>query len=159
MSDYVVVLSARNLHCGDHISWPIESTSEILTHHAIVVAWKGGDVVKVIHVTPKENDGYEVREDLIDLGAYVKQRKVRHYEYDPCKVYEPFEVVERAKSKLGKFEYSLLANNCEHFARWCKYNKSVSWQAVAAEVATVTAAAVTSSLGIAAGVAIAVLKN
>jgi hypothetical protein len=28
-------------------------------------------------------------------------------------------VVERAKSRLGEQRYSLLTNNCEHFATWC----------------------------------------
>jgi hypothetical protein len=35
-------------------------------------------------------------------------------------IYSPEEVVERAKSQLGKGNYKLLFNNCEHFAMWCK---------------------------------------
>jgi len=51
----------------------------------------------------------------------------------------------RAKTKLGKFEYDPLNNNCEHFARWCKSDENVSVQA---EVAKVGVAA--SSIGMAA---------
>jgi len=29
-------------------------------------------------------------------------------------------VIQRAKSRLGESKYSLLFNNCEHFATWCK---------------------------------------
>ena len=47
--------------------------------------------------------------------------------------FKPFpaqEVIERAKSKLGKYKgrYRLLFNNCEHFAHWCKYGIPFSWQ-------------------------------
>ena len=30
----------------------------------------------------------------------------------------PHQVVQRARSKLGRIKYSLLTRNCEHFARW-----------------------------------------
>lgn len=35
----------------------------------------------------------------------------------------------RAKSKLGTTGYSLLTNNCEHFAIWCRTGKAISTQA------------------------------
>ena len=40
------------------------------------------------------------------------------------------EIIRRAKSKLYscKGDYSLLFNNCEHFANWCRYDKSISKQ-------------------------------
>jgi len=34
-----------------------------------------------------------------------------------------------AKSKLGTAGYSLLTNNCEHFAIWCRTGKAISTQA------------------------------
>ena len=39
---------------------------------------------------------------------------------------DPDTVVQRARSKLGADEYSPSANNCEHFAMWCKTRKSSS---------------------------------
>ena len=44
--------------------------------------------------------------------------------------YSPEETVRRARSQLGKNkgEYSLVMNNCEHFARWCKSGTSESVQ-------------------------------
>ena len=36
------------------------------------------------------------------------------------KSYSPEETVERARSCIGKKGYSLICNNCEHFAIWCK---------------------------------------
>ncbi|CAH1244077.1 PLA2G16 [Branchiostoma lanceolatum] len=42
------------------------------------------------------------------------------------------EVVERARSRLGKSGYNLLWNNCEHFATECRYGKGQSQQAIVA---------------------------
>lgn len=44
------------------------------------------------------------------------------------KMYSPKETVERARSRLGEENYSLLSNNCEHFAIWCKTGVSRSYQ-------------------------------
>lgn len=40
------------------------------------------------------------------------------------------EIVQRAKSKLGKCKgsYDLVHNNCEHFAYWCRYGEKKSVQ-------------------------------
>ena len=131
----LTVLSAEHLHCGDHISWPTKILPGMLKHHAIVVASKGGNIVKVIHVIPTKN-GCEVCEEELDVGDHIKRKKLRYYDYNPQDVYEPYEVVKRAKSKLGIFEYDCLNNNCEHFVRWCKYNVSESAQASKAKSST-----------------------
>lgn len=52
---------------------------------------------------------------------------------EPQSVYKPFppeEIVRRAESKLGKCRgtYSLVSNNCEHFAYWCRYGVKESAQ-------------------------------
>ena len=33
--------------------------------------------------------------------------------------YEPVEVIQRARSRLGEDRYRLFTNNCEHFCEWC----------------------------------------
>ena len=43
-------------------------------------------------------------------------------------VYSPEETVQRAYSRLGEEKYSLIHNNCEHFAIWCKTGKAQSSQ-------------------------------
>jgi hypothetical protein len=45
------------------------------------------------------------------------QKLMRKYKYHK---YTKKETLERAKSKLGKGEYNLIYNNCEHFVWWCK---------------------------------------
>ncbi|ESK41255.1 hypothetical protein P256_00244 [Acinetobacter nectaris CIP 110549] len=52
---------------------------------------------------------------IMDLYDKISGRNVSDY-----KIYSPKEVVERARSRLGEKNYSLLTNNCEHFAVWCK---------------------------------------
>ena len=36
------------------------------------------------------------------------------------RLYSPQETVSRARGKIGKKGYSVITNNCEHFAIWCK---------------------------------------
>lgn len=51
--------------------------------------------------------------------------------------FAPAEVVERARSRLGEQNYSLLFQNCEHFAYWCRGGKSRSEQVENAAIAAV----------------------
>lgn len=44
------------------------------------------------------------------------------------KIYSPQETINRALSRIGEDKYSLLLNNCEHFAIWCKTGVSESFQ-------------------------------
>jgi len=69
---------------------------------------------------------------LIDFDQYFKDANI--YKMSPAlaimaknmrrinnyKDISAKETVRRAKSKLGETGYSLLFNNCEHFAMWCK---------------------------------------
>ena len=38
-------------------------------------------------------------------------------------------VAARALSQVGEGEYNIMTNNCEHFAKWCKYGARRSQQA------------------------------
>ena len=40
--------------------------------------------------------------------------------------YQPSRIKERALSCVGKKDYNLFTQNCEHFATWCVYGKGVS---------------------------------
>ena len=44
------------------------------------------------------------------------------------KRYSTDEIVSRARSKIGENHYSLITNNCEHFAIWCATNVHESHQ-------------------------------
>lgn len=51
-----------------------------------------------------------------------------HGNDDNLRLYSPEETVKRATNRLGERKYSLLFNNCEHFAIWCKIGLSKSEQ-------------------------------
>jgi len=137
MSKLTVIQDAKELQAGDHISWRIKMLPCLLNHHAIVVAPQGGSRFKVIHVVIDRRDrpassgscalcgsgnpgSYKVDEQIIDFGKPVGNGELCRYNYEPSKCNEPFEVLKNAKSKIGKFDFHLLKNNCEDFARWCK---------------------------------------
>ena len=44
------------------------------------------------------------------------------------KLYSAEETVQRAKSFIGKHDYNVIFNNCEHFAIWCKTGMKESIQ-------------------------------
>ena len=56
-----------------------------------------------------------------ELARHLQQQYGYH-------LYTPEETVARAKSRLGETSYSILTNNCEHFAFWCKTGVSESMQ-------------------------------
>jgi len=160
MSKYTIVHSASELHAGDHISWPTRMASGMFSHHAIVVAPKGGSEVKVIHVCstgrrsePASSgscslcgsgspDSYVVKEEIIDLGQLMNDGQLRRYDHEPKDCNEPAEVIKNARSNIGKFDYDVWTNNCEHFARWCKTGNRESHQADSAtQVALASASA------------------
>jgi len=51
------------------------------------------------------------------MPEFAKNGEVRVV-HEPC-AYDPDTAVERAEGRLGENRYSAIANNCEHFARWC----------------------------------------
>jgi len=54
----------------------------------------------------------------IPFVEFARGRAVELVEYSVCDTIEA--VMRRAEGRLGETGYSLLMNNCEHFARWCK---------------------------------------
>ncbi|KAH3877339.1 hypothetical protein DPMN_001202 [Dreissena polymorpha] len=84
--------------------------------HAIVVKInKDENTVKVIRSSYAKG----VVEEWRDFCEPIY--KVMYNESD---TYDPEVSISRARSKLGQNEYSLLTNNCKHFACWCKEKDS-----------------------------------
>ena len=52
------------------------------------------------------------------------------YDISGYHCYSSEETVRRAKSRLGMSQYSLMFNNCEHFAIWCKTGLKESSQMI-----------------------------
>lgn len=61
-------------------------------------------------------------------GAYALYMLYRIKNKVKFKIYSPEETVERARSRIGERRFSLVSNNCEHFAIWCKTGVTQSFQ-------------------------------
>jgi hypothetical protein len=59
----------------------------------------------------------EIVDELAEVFFGMDTSKVPGLEYT---LLSPEETIERAKSQIGKRDYDLSYNNCEHFAMWCK---------------------------------------
>ena len=127
------VYSLHQLYKGDHIA--IKRHDGLYWHHAIIEnVDKEMGIIYVIEYSnsakgfsrdnssPPKNPGKaKVKRSVYKLkdGLYF----IKHKKCLPAD-----EVVSRAISRLGKNEYHLFDNNCEHFAMWCKTGMSLSEQ-------------------------------
>lgn len=110
---------------GDHLT----TARTGYTHHGIYV---GND--RVVHYSgfadgPSAGPVEETSLRKFANGAEVKV--INH----PARIFDHHETVARAFEKLGEDEYSLVWNNCEHFAMWCIFGVKVSPQVIAAGMA------------------------
>lgn len=106
------------LHPGDHlrVARPLG-----YDHHGI---YEGdGQVIHFTGVAPSKAAARIARTTYRDFAA---GGRVEVVEYGRCDA--PHVVVARARNLLGKGSYDIFANNCEHFARWCKTGEAASEQ-------------------------------
>jgi hypothetical protein len=112
-------VSEADLLPGDHIY--VKRNRRFYDHHGIYI----GDG-KVIHVTGslREKVDPEVRET--DLPKFLKGGIPSRYIYG--KRLSASETIHLAKKHLHDGSYSMLWNNCEHFATYCVTGKKKSRQ-------------------------------
>jgi hypothetical protein len=92
-----------------------------LPHEAVLVkiSEAGNIRINVIHYNyagvfgTREVVNEEMTFDLSDENMYI-------HDYANVKVYEPEEVVQRAKSKVGEKRFNMFTNRSSHFTKWCK---------------------------------------
>ncbi|XP_019642162.1 PREDICTED: phospholipid-metabolizing enzyme A-C1-like [Branchiostoma belcheri] len=96
--------------------------------HFVVYAGDGN----VIHVTVERRGcvpiNVQVKEESFWKVVGNRKADICNYKDDTHTAFSGPEIVERARSRLGNFEYKLLKNNCEHFATWCRYGEGTSKQ-------------------------------
>uniref|UniRef100_A0AC34FWF7 LRAT domain-containing protein n=1 Tax=Panagrolaimus sp. ES5 TaxID=591445 RepID=A0AC34FWF7_9BILA len=92
---------------------------------------KRGDIVEFRDLGYAK--GTKVIEEVIEfpgakfaLGLFNRANEYDDY-YKP---YSADQIVRRARSRLGLWDYNLFGNNCEHFANWCRYGIEFSSQTV-----------------------------
>jgi hypothetical protein len=83
------------------------------THHGVYVGEgkviQYGGFVRGLHSGPVE----EVSLEQFANGHPVWFRQGR------LPTFEPHQIVERARTRIGENRYHVLTNNCEHFCEWC----------------------------------------
>jgi hypothetical protein len=102
---------------GSHLVSP----RRFYVHHGIYVG--GGHVVHY----PGLGNGLRrgpVIEVSLELFAGGHRVSVR----DSVRIFDPGEIVTRARSRLGEDCYRILTNNCEHFCTWVLRDEGWSWQ-------------------------------
>jgi hypothetical protein len=103
---------------GDHI----RVRRVLYWHHGIDLG--DGTVIHASGEPGQLNRGARVRRDSI---ARFLRGGVMEIVDDP-RALPAEEVVDRAEAALGRTEYSVLFNNCEHFAHWCQVGRPLSRQ-------------------------------
>lgn len=109
---------------GDHlkVSRGIFAHPRIYTHHGIYV----GGWLPVIHYPGEVFSDTKSPICRVSFEAFAADGDVEVVRYGDCLPAE--ETIRRAESRLGEREYSVVTNNCEHFARWCKTGQDASEQ-------------------------------
>ena len=126
---------------GDHI----KVRFGVLEHHGIHVG--GGAVIHFSGIA-QGKDAATIRHGTLEkFAGAAGVGAIEVVSYAECLA--PEQVIERARSQLGRCGYHVFRNNCEQFARWCKTGHFVSDQVEVAKAvgggvggsATATAAA------------------
>lgn len=104
---------------GDHIR--VERLGGLYTHHAIYI---GNNMV--IHFAPDNGSeildwsSAKVRKNTLEEFSKGRKIQVKLYsEAEQSSLYSTEKIIENATRSLGKSNYNLLFNNCEHFANAC----------------------------------------
>ena len=106
----MTTLNANDLVPGDHIY--VRRSGILYAHHGI---YEGGG--KVIHFSGLEKEKVAPVVHASPLVWFLKGSELRRREYR-CRL-APSETLRIARGLLNTTGYSLLFNNCEHFATYC----------------------------------------
>lgn len=118
-AELVRVTGNTVLQPGDHLV----SSRTAYDHHGIFVG--GGFVIHYLGLANGLSSGPIAQTSLEEFQAgHTKLYRQPHAKN--CFARE--EIVSRAESRLGEERYSLVFNNCEHFANWCVNGEAVSEQ-------------------------------
>ena len=102
-----VTVQGRSKVTGDHV---YVRRRRGYTHHGIDC----GDGT-VIHYSGEPGRPGEIRQSALEEFLVGGRLQTRHYRHR----HSPTKTLRLARSRLGEQSYSLVFNNCEHFAEWC----------------------------------------
>ncbi|XP_066299079.1 phospholipase A and acyltransferase 3-like [Branchiostoma lanceolatum] len=87
-----------------------------------------GNPAKGASISGKMFDKAQIMEDWFWDVVGDSMVKINNYQDGNKIVPSRWEIVERARSRLGEEGYNVLWKNCEHFATWCRYGEEKSQQ-------------------------------
>ena len=147
--DKVVPVPGSVLYCD---LWVAVEHSGIYVGDGMVVHYSGfADWVHGLKSSLKsvvrKGDGeghrisYPIEEVPLDVFTQGKGFTIKNH---PAPLFTGEEIAQRARSRIGESEYSVIRNNCEHFCEWCINDAHTSFQV--RKVAKVASAVSGSSL-------------
>ena len=87
---------------------------------------------QIVHVNKPDGQCFIFRDNMEDAFCGELVRKNNHLDNDPNFrriIRTPRVIVRAARGRVGeRWNYNPFTNNCEHFATWCRYGRSVSLQ-------------------------------
>lgn len=107
----------------------------LYTHHGIYIGNQ-----RVIHYSGMASGLDKGCVEVTSLKSFAQGKAVRIKQYRKI-AFSGTQICQRAQSRLGEYRYSILFNNCEHFATWCVTGEHSSEQIQAAIQSTGSAAA------------------
>lgn len=132
------ITDLNRLKPGDHVSF--YKTDFYYAHHGIVCEART-NYLRVIHYfNTLEHARTALMKGSIYIAAIIESEwpvnlkstsedvYLHHYDNIPCFSHE--ETLARAFAQLGRRGYSLVGNNCEHWARWCRTGEHYSEQII-----------------------------
>ena len=108
----------RELALGAHVVVPRRG----YLHHGIYVG-----AGKVVHYAGLAHGLRRGCVEETSLQSFAGGRTVRVDVGAPAH-FDPAQIIDRARSRLGEDGYRLLTNNCEHFCEWCLRGTHRSYQ-------------------------------
>eukprot|EP01062_Namystynia_karyoxenos_P066425 TRINITY_DN60359_c0_g1_i1.p1 TRINITY_DN60359_c0_g1~~TRINITY_DN60359_c0_g1_i1.p1 ORF type:complete len:499 (+),score=104.53 TRINITY_DN60359_c0_g1_i1:105-1499(+) len=118
---------AQRFRPGEHLRASAKGT---FAHHGVYTG-NGGTVIHYCSDRGKKDPAGKmlVRETCFHMFVCARTDvEVEAVEYSEGGCFDRSHTMRLARQSLGKGEFSLLANNCEHFASWCKKGRGVSEQ-------------------------------
>ena len=130
------IIDLNQLKPGDHVSF--YKTDFYYAHHGIVCEART-DYLRVIHYfNTLEHVRTALMKGSVFIAAIIESEwpvnmkstseDIYLHHYDNIRCFSNEETLQRAFSQLGRRGYSLLGNNCEHWARWCRADEHYSEQ-------------------------------
>jgi Lecithin retinol acyltransferase len=112
------LVAEQALPLGSHVVTPRRG----YVHHGIYV----GDG-KVVHYAGLAHGLRRGPVEEISLARFANGYPVC-VRSDASLEFDHWEIIRRARSRVGEDHYRLLTNNCEHFCEWCLYGVHRSYQ-------------------------------